>query len=73
MWSGAHGSTHDSGERGPGFDPTPKPRTAFIRKLSSPFFLTTDLKTIVIYCDVKLKLIILLFNRSILFSINVIF
>ncbi len=55
MWSGAHGSTHDSGARGPGFDPTPKPRTAFIRKLSSPFFLTTDLKTIVTYCDVKLK------------------
>ncbi len=25
MWSGAHGSTHDSGARGPGFDPTPKP------------------------------------------------
>ncbi len=22
MWSGAHGSTHDSGARGPGFDPT---------------------------------------------------
>jgi hypothetical protein len=55
MWSGAHGSTHDSGARGPGFDPTPKPRTAFIWKLSSPFFLTTDLKTIVIHCDVKLK------------------
>jgi hypothetical protein len=24
MWSGAHGSTHNSGARGPGFDPTPK-------------------------------------------------
>ena len=44
MWSGAHGSTHDSGVRGPGFDPTPKPRTAF-RNLPSPFFQTTDLKT----------------------------
>jgi hypothetical protein len=22
MWSGAHGSTHDSGARGPWFDPT---------------------------------------------------
>ena len=40
MWSGAHGSTHDSGARGPGFNPTPKPRTAFIRKLSSPFLKT---------------------------------
>jgi hypothetical protein len=46
---------YDSGARGPEFDPTPKPRTAFIRKLLSPFFQTTDLKTIVIYCDVKLK------------------
>ncbi len=55
MWSGAHGGTHDSGARGPGFDPTPKPRTAFNWKLSSPFFLTKDLKTIVIYCDVILK------------------
>ncbi len=27
---------------------TPKPRTAFIRKLSSPFFQTTDLKNDVI-------------------------
>jgi hypothetical protein len=32
MWSGAHGSTHDSGARGLGFDPTPKPRTAFFWK-----------------------------------------
>ncbi len=31
MSSGAHGSTHDPGARGPGFDPTSKP--------------TTDLKT----------------------------
>jgi hypothetical protein len=33
MWSGAHGSTHNSGARGPGFDPTPKPRTAFLEAL----------------------------------------
>ncbi len=32
MWSGAHGSTHDSGARGLGFDPTPKLRTAFFWK-----------------------------------------
>ncbi len=35
MWSGAHGSTHDSGARGPGFDPSPKPRTAFSEALIS--------------------------------------
>jgi hypothetical protein len=29
------GSTHDSGARGPGFDPTPKPRTAFLETLIS--------------------------------------
>ncbi len=27
MWSRAHSSTHDSGVRGHGFDPKPKPRT----------------------------------------------
>jgi hypothetical protein len=25
MWSGAYGSTHDSGARGPGFDSHPDP------------------------------------------------
>ncbi len=35
MWSGAHGSTHDSGARGLGFDPTPKPSTAFLEALIS--------------------------------------
>jgi hypothetical protein len=43
MWSGAHGSTHDFGARGPAFDPTSKPRTA-VRKILSPFFQATDLK-----------------------------
>ncbi len=38
---------------GPGFDPTPKPRTPFFRKLSSSFFQTSDLKTINL-CDVML-------------------
>ncbi len=40
LWSGAHGSTHYSGARGPGFVSTPKTRTAFFRKLSSAFFQT---------------------------------
>jgi hypothetical protein len=35
MWSGAHGSTHNYGARGLGFDPTPKPRTAFLEALIS--------------------------------------
>ena len=35
MWSGAHGSAHDSGARGPGFDLTPKPRMAFSEALIS--------------------------------------
>jgi hypothetical protein len=35
MWSGAHGSTHDYSARGPGFDPTPKPRMAFSEALIS--------------------------------------
>jgi hypothetical protein len=48
VWSGAHGRTHDSGARGPGFDPTPKPRMAFDGKLSCPLFQTTDLKNDVI-------------------------
>jgi hypothetical protein len=30
-----HGSTHDSGARGPGFDPTPKLRMAFSEALIS--------------------------------------
>ncbi len=29
MWSGAHSSSHDSGAREPGFNPTPKPWMAF--------------------------------------------
>jgi hypothetical protein len=57
MWSGAFGGTHDSGARGPGFDPTPKPRMAFSEALIS---LLSDnrLKNDCIhlyYCDVKLK------------------
>ncbi len=39
-------TVNDSSVRGPGFDPTPKPGTAFFQKLSSPVFQTTDLKTI---------------------------
>jgi hypothetical protein len=35
MWSSAYGSTHNSGERGPWFDSTPKPRTAFLEALIS--------------------------------------
>jgi hypothetical protein len=35
MRSGAHGSTHDSSARGPGFDPSPKPRKAFLEALIS--------------------------------------
>ena len=35
MWSGAHGSTHNSGARGPGFDLTPKLRMAFSEALIS--------------------------------------
>ncbi len=48
MWSGVEwsiGSTHDSGARGPEFNPTPDPDGIFW-KLASPFFQTTDLKTI---------------------------
>jgi hypothetical protein len=41
------GSTHDSSARGPGFDSHPDP-DGFFGKLSSPFFQTTDLKTIII-------------------------
>ncbi len=39
MWSGTHGSTHNSGARGPGFDPTPKPRTAFVGSSHLPSFI----------------------------------
>ncbi len=55
MWGGASVEhTHALGARGPGFDPTPKHKIAFFRKtLSSPFFQTTDLKTIKL-CDVML-------------------
>jgi hypothetical protein len=35
MWSGAHGSTHNYDARGHGFDPSPKPRTAFSEALIS--------------------------------------
>ncbi len=35
MWRGAHGSTHGSGTRGPGFNPTPKPRMALSEALIS--------------------------------------
>jgi hypothetical protein len=35
MWSGAHGSTHDSGVRGPGFDPTSSPGWHFSEALIS--------------------------------------
>ncbi len=45
MWSGALGSTHDSSARGPGFDSHPDP-DGFFGNLPSPFFQTTDLKTI---------------------------
>jgi hypothetical protein len=43
------GRAHAFGARGPGFDPTPKLNKAFFRKLSSPFFQTTDLKTIKLF------------------------
>ena len=45
---------HNSGARGPGFDPTPKTQDGIFQKLSSPFFQTTDLKMMQ-FCDVKLK------------------
>jgi hypothetical protein len=47
--------THDYGSRGPGFDPTLKPRMTFVRKLSSPFFKTTDLKTISFICNIGMS------------------
>jgi hypothetical protein len=52
MW--CIGSAHAFNVGEPGFDPTPKPRRAFYRKLSSPFFQKTDLKTIKL-CGVILK------------------
>jgi hypothetical protein len=48
------GSPHAFNGGEPGFDPTPKPRRAFYRKLSFPFFQTTDLKTIRL-CGVLFK------------------
>jgi hypothetical protein len=39
------GRTLDSSARGPGIDPTPNPDGIFW-KLSSPFFQTTDIKTV---------------------------
>jgi hypothetical protein len=47
------GRAHAFGARGPGFDPTPNTPGWLFRKLSSPFFQTTDLKTIKL-CDVIL-------------------
>jgi hypothetical protein len=35
MWSGAQGSTHKSGARGPGFDPTPNPGWHFLEAIIS--------------------------------------
>jgi hypothetical protein len=62
MWSGAHGITHDSGARGPGFDPTPKPRMAFLEALIS---LLSDnrLKNdfiVILGCQVEINNIIIL-------------
>jgi hypothetical protein len=53
MWSG--GTVADT-TLVQGFDPTPGPDGIF-RKLSSPFFQTTDLTTIhqLVNCDVMLK------------------
>ena len=39
MWSGAHGSTHDSSARGPGFDPSPKIQDG---NLEAPISLLSD-------------------------------
>ena len=55
MWSGAR--AHDSGARGPGFDPTPKPRMAFLEALIallSDNRLKNDFINL-LYCDVKLN------------------
>jgi hypothetical protein len=41
------GSAHAFGAKGPGFDPTPELSMAFYRKLSCPFFQTTDLKQLI--------------------------
>jgi hypothetical protein len=62
MWSGAHGSTHNSSARGPGFDPTPKPRMAFSEALIS---LLSDnrLKNdfiVILGCQVEINNIIIL-------------
>ena len=65
MWSGALGSTHDSSARGPGFDSHPDP-DGFFGNLPSPFFQTTDLKTIsficILWCQVEINNIIILFD-----------
>jgi hypothetical protein len=56
------GRTQGSGARGPGFDPTSKPRMAIFWKLSSPLFQTTDLITISLFvilgCQVEINNII---------------
>jgi hypothetical protein len=49
------GSTHDSSARGPGFDFHPDPGWHFNGNLSSPFFQTTDLKTISIICYIVMS------------------
>ncbi len=54
MWSGALGSTHDSSARGPEFDSHPDP-DGFFGNLPSPFFQTTDLKTISFICCIVMS------------------
>ncbi len=53
MWSGAYGSTRDSGARGPGFDSHPDPDGIY-GKLSSTFFQTTDIKMNLFICNILL-------------------
>ncbi len=59
MWSGAHGNTHDSGARGPGFDPTPKPRTAFFSEALISLLSDNRLENdVILWCQVEINNII---------------
>jgi hypothetical protein len=54
MWSGAHGSTQDSGARGPGVDSHPDPDGIFGNS-HLPSFLTADLETISFICNIVMS------------------
>jgi hypothetical protein len=61
------GSTHDSGARGPGFDSHPDPGWHFNGKTLVPLLSDSSLKNNLIhllFCDVKLKKKILLYNTT---------